>query len=286
MAKKVLLIPNMPYWAVDKCAKDLVKYNRSDIVLTIAYYSDFLRDYDRLYNEYDLLFPMYTGLFFRFLSRDIPADKTITGVRSYFLWDDGKTVPPGYNVKPPRHVRNRLKKALLVNTICRKLWYLFSPYLRIVHTRYGCDLELYFPDRKPGKSRSALVVGWAGSLTNHPGKRGFYDIIEPACAAVEGVELKVQNCEKRWITDDGEMRGFYNSLDLYLCASRTEGTPRTMLEAAACGVPVLTTDVGLAPELVEQGVNGFVVERTREAFVQKLSYLAAHRETLPVHAVW
>ena len=35
------------------------------------------------------------------------------------------------------------------------------------------------------------------------------------------------------------------------------------------------------PELVEQDVNGFIIERTCEAFVRKLSYVVARREILP-----
>jgi glycosyltransferase involved in cell wall biosynthesis len=41
--------------------------------------------------------------------------------------------------------------------------------------------------------------------------------------------------------------------------SRCEGGPRTVIEALAAGVPVVGSDVGLIPELIHQGENGFVV---------------------------
>jgi len=41
---------------------------------------------------------------------------------------------------------------------------------------------------------------------------------------------------------------FYRSLDVYVCASRSEGTPNPCLEAAACGLPVVTTRVWAAPK--------------------------------------
>ena len=63
------------------------------------------------------------------------------------------------------------------------------------------------------------------------------------------------------------MRAFYRSIDYYLCASWNEGTPNPALEAAACGVPVVTTQVGNMPQLIDEGVNGFFVEPTVESVV-------------------
>ncbi|HID38439.1 MAG TPA: glycosyltransferase [Calditrichaeota bacterium] len=280
MNKKVLLIPDEPNWALDKNAKDLVKYNKSNLQLDICYYKDFEKEVQRYYDDYDLLFPMYKGIFFKFLKRKYPVDNVITGIRSYHYWDNGKTRPPGYNTRPSFKIVHRLKKAMLVNTHCKKLWYIFSRYFPVIHTKYTCDLQMFYPE-PTNKTSGKLSVGWAGSLTNHPGKRGFHEYIKPACAAVPGIELKVQSKEDGLITDDNQMREFYNSLDLYIIASRSEGTPRPAIEAAACGVPVISTDVGIIPELIDDGENGFVVERTLEDFVTKLKWIADHRDILP-----
>lgn len=279
MPQKVLLIPDQPGWALDKNAKDLIKYNRSALTLDLCYFDDFRKEASAYYREYDLLFPMYKGSFFNFLKDGIPTDKVVTGIRSFHRWDKKKTQPPGYNARPPRDVIRRLRKALLVNTHCKKLWYIFSPYFRVIHTKYTCDLEMFFPDRKSENEK--LVVGWTGSLTNHPGKRGFHEYIKPACDSISEIQLKVQSREDMFITDDNEMRTFYNSLDLYIIASRSEGTPRPAIEAAACGIPVLSTDVGIIPELIEDGNNGFIVERTLDAFRGKLSWIVRNRDVLP-----
>lgn len=50
----------------------------------------------------------------------------------------------------------------------------------------------------------------------------------------------------------------YNSLDLYLVTSRAEGGPNALLEGMATGVPIVTTNVGMAPDLIKQGINGFM----------------------------
>ncbi len=280
MAVKILLIPDVPNWALDKNAKDIIKYNNSGIEFNIAYFSDFKNELNKFYNEYDLLFPMYINLFFKIQKINFPLDKVITGIRSFVLWDKGRTVPPGYNVKPPYSVVKRLRKALLVNTNCKKLWYIFSHCLPVIHTKYTCDLEVYFPEKK-SRGSDKLIIGWSGSLTNHGHIRGFFDIIVPVCKTVNGVKLLVQNSEKKWITDNNKMREFYNSLDLYICASSSESGPRPVLEASACGVPILTTDVGIIPELIDNNINGFIVDRNRDAFVNKLKNIVNNRDRLP-----
>jgi glycosyltransferase involved in cell wall biosynthesis len=52
----------------------------------------------------------------------------------------------------------------------------------------------------------------------------------------------------------------YEAIDLCLVASRDEGGPRAVLEAMATGVPLVTTRVGQAADIVEDGENGWVVE--------------------------
>lgn len=52
---------------------------------------------------------------------------------------------------------------------------------------------------------------------------------------------------------------YYQILDLYLVSSREEGGPKALLESLACGVPLVSTTVGMAPEIIIDGQNGFLV---------------------------
>jgi glycosyltransferase involved in cell wall biosynthesis len=52
----------------------------------------------------------------------------------------------------------------------------------------------------------------------------------------------------------------YDAIDVCLVASRDEGGPRAVLESMATGIPLVTTRVGQAADLVEPGVNGWMVE--------------------------
>lgn len=51
------------------------------------------------------------------------------------------------------------------------------------------------------------------------------------------------------------------AMDVFLLTSRAEGLPNVLVEAQALGVPVVTTNVGGAPETVSHGVTGWVLER-------------------------
>ena len=57
-----------------------------------------------------------------------------------------------------------------------------------------------------------------------------------------------------------ELSRAYHALDVYLVTSRQEGGPKAVLEAMATGVPLVTTRVGQAQELVDHGRNGLLVD--------------------------
>ena len=52
----------------------------------------------------------------------------------------------------------------------------------------------------------------------------------------------------------------YNCLDLYMVTSREEGGPRAILESMASGIPILSTKVGQAIDLIEHTKNGWLAE--------------------------
>jgi glycosyltransferase involved in cell wall biosynthesis len=56
-----------------------------------------------------------------------------------------------------------------------------------------------------------------------------------------------------------ELLPVYASFDIFLLTSRREGLPNSLLEAMAMGLPVVTSDVAGAKELVLHGQTGFVL---------------------------
>jgi glycosyltransferase involved in cell wall biosynthesis len=57
-----------------------------------------------------------------------------------------------------------------------------------------------------------------------------------------------------------EVGQLFQALDVYLVTSRQEGGPKAVLEAMASGVPLVTTRVGQAMDLVQHEGNGWMVD--------------------------
>src|SRR2546426_1203378 len=57
-----------------------------------------------------------------------------------------------------------------------------------------------------------------------------------------------------------DLADVYADLDIVVCCSRNEGTPVSVIEACAAGVPVVGTKVGGMPDIITDGVNGFLVQ--------------------------
>lgn len=54
---------------------------------------------------------------------------------------------------------------------------------------------------------------------------------------------------------------FLKSIDIFVLPSKEEGLGSVLLEAMACGLPVIGTDAGGIPELIENNFNGFIVPK-------------------------
>ena len=71
-----------------------------------------------------------------------------------------------------------------------------------------------------------------------------------------------------WIPHD-ELPDYLNMLKLVVLPSYTEGLPNIMLEAMACGTPVLATPVGAIPDIIKDGETGFIMETNSPECIAK-----------------
>jgi glycosyltransferase involved in cell wall biosynthesis len=62
---------------------------------------------------------------------------------------------------------------------------------------------------------------------------------------------------------------FYGAIDIFCLSSDSEGMPLTLLEALASGVPVISTEVGGIPEIIEDGKTGRLVPKGSAEFLAK-----------------
>lgn len=62
------------------------------------------------------------------------------------------------------------------------------------------------------------------------------------------------------LTEYKSIADMFHCLDLYLVTSREEGGPIAVLESLATGVPLVSTRVGLVPDIVQHGHNGMLAD--------------------------
>ena len=63
-----------------------------------------------------------------------------------------------------------------------------------------------------------------------------------------------------YLDDYHDIVQFFHCLDLYLVTSRDEGGPKAILECMATGVPIVSTRVGMALDVIKPRENGLLVE--------------------------
>ncbi len=71
-----------------------------------------------------------------------------------------------------------------------------------------------------------------------------------------------------WVDERG-MAVYLNAADIYVTTSLSDGTSCSLLEAMACGLPVVVTDAPAYFEWVEDGINGYIVPRGDSAVLSE-----------------
>jgi glycosyltransferase involved in cell wall biosynthesis len=71
--------------------------------------------------------------------------------------------------------------------------------------------------------------------------------------------LHLENTTFTGRVEHDEINRHYSATDIYLNASKIDNQPLSILEAFACGLPVVTTDAGGIPDIVTDEITGFLV---------------------------
>lgn len=89
-------------------------------------------------------------------------------------------------------------------------------------------------------------------------------------------ELGLADTQVLWLGDRPDTERFYAAMDVFTMSSipNSEGTTTTSMEALACEVPVVATNVGAVSEVVVDGENGYLVRpNDPEELVQRVNVL-------------
>jgi len=138
----------------------------------------------------------------------------------------------------------------------------------------GVDPEQFYPRETSvdvfDKTRGKIILFYAGNMTRRKG----VDLLSPIMRALgdrfvlfcaTGLRGAKQSLSDNIIPlgrmDHEQLAALYSRCDIFLFPTRMEGLSLTVLEAMACGAPVVTTDCCSMPELIVNGKGGFLCQQ-------------------------
>lgn len=279
---KIALILDTEYWAFANISRQLCRYLSDCFEFTVIAMSR-IKDITQLLsmvqdcNIVHFFWREDLRLIEPFLAIDNPQHPIVNQALQRHIFS---TAVYDHLYLKPNEINERL---FLFNKIVKNYYVsskrLFNTYANIkgyprpaTVLEDGIDLKLFYPvnlDRFQGLESREIIVGWAGhSRWGGPEApiedfKGVTTILRPAIEELLGEGFPIRLC----IADRAEkliphhkMVNYYAKIDLYICASKIEGTPNPVLEAMACGVPVISTDVGIVPQIFGPKQSDFILK--------------------------
>lgn len=224
---KTLILIDTLGWAYHRIALALKKYGNLDLsILNIKNNVKCVKHMSKGFDQYLVMgWQCYNGVKF------LPKEKTLVGIHGHHAWDNRKTAPDK-DVMPPKALLKELQEFKGVNAVSKRLCKLF-PFA--VYTPNGVDTDIFYKKKDPFQNKR-VTIGCAYSGDKHEWRKGVAKYILPA-AEKAGARVKIA---KRDVSFD-KMCDYYNGIDIYVCASSSEGMSLSVLEAMACGRPVIST---------------------------------------------
>jgi glycosyltransferase involved in cell wall biosynthesis len=160
---------------------------------------------------------------------------------------------------------------------------------------YGVD-SAHFPERaRSADPPGPYTVAYVGSMVQRKGLSYLLDAVR----SIGRQHIRVVLCGRGFIdrelltryTDlnldirvglsDAELVRVLHDCDVFALPSLAEGFGHVILETMSCGLPVIATRHTCAPDVYEDGVEGFIVPvRDARAIEEKLTWGLNHRDQL------
>lgn len=291
MKKKILFVVDTRRWAFDNIAHSLQRKLSSLFDFDILYWEDFFRP-QKLVAEINQRAPDLVHFFFRehlFLliqmmdrrsraARAFCARAITTHIPDYLYHDQMELFR--------RKVMFDLVDAYFTTNADLLAIYSDCPLIPRPHGVIHDWIDLIPPSQARSRDRTGVVkLLWSGNSrwgenAGYLDYKGLNRIIKPAVRAVRkrfpNVQFICHDSSERRV-DHTVIMNSMQEADIVLIASRKEGTPLTLIEAMANACAVVSSRVGIAPEILPQEQHDFFCDHSATAFQEKLEQLIADR---------
>jgi glycosyltransferase involved in cell wall biosynthesis len=276
---RVLLVPDSIYWVTGTIAKSIARFNPmvSATIISAPVLEQLWLEKRDIIDHFDLAHFVCPFASRRWLARLRDRMPVVTSHHHVTDWSELE-----HNLEGDAIIAGSTQWARDVESRG-------ADSNRVFYVPYGVDTELFMPPTAASRARTEKELGLedSGPVVGFFAKRGSNDddrkgtdvfvdalvrlhaldkgtaalIIGPGWEAMAG-EFRERGIRCRWVpyvNDYNDMPGFYGALDFYWVTARVEGGPVTLLEAMSCEVCVVSTPVGLALDVVKDGVNGVLL---------------------------
>jgi glycosyltransferase involved in cell wall biosynthesis len=268
---KLCLLPDKKNWAYHSIALGCKKYNNHpDLDISIIPIKGNIKRIKKRYKTFDRFFVM--GWQTYNLVKFLPKSSTLVGVHSFHSWDNRMTTP-NESAVPKRDLIEFLNSFLRVNVVSLRLFKTFNNagIEKLYYTPNGVDISIFKQKNINSETKRPFYVGYSGSK-GHDWRKGITEFIIPSVKRV-GAKTKLAMSASNNYIPLKKMPTFYQSLDAYLCASSSEGFSLSVLEAAATGLPIVSTRCSGTDELFDDNENVLLVDRNVDQMAKKIKYL-------------
>lgn len=108
---------------------------------------------------------------------------------------------------------------------------------------------------------------------------GAIDKNNPASISIEQVNAWNDKGIINYLGHVDDMPNLLNTIDIAVLPSAREGLPKSLIEALACGIPIITTDVPGCRDVVENRFDGILIQYGRPSKLkQAIEFLISNQE--------
>jgi glycosyltransferase involved in cell wall biosynthesis len=174
-------------------------------------------------------------------------------------------------------VGKKVSKDLISNGIGREThWISIQPGIEPIQI-----LDKYRARKALGINSSSILIGWLARMADVKNPLLFIQLAKslPDVDFIMGgggpLLDKIRrdspkNCKVIGWTDQ---QNFWSAVDIAVSTSDNEGMSISLIEAQTAGVPAIATEVGSTSEIIENGVSGYLTDKSVENISAKLEIL-------------
>lgn len=290
--KRVLIVYDVTGWAWHHMAKGIQKYAPREYDVTVVDTRDYgwigVNAQDKL-ASFDAIFAM-SWVEMGFPDRAKRRVSLLASHGAEYPWphdDKSYSARIATRLRNTKHAEETLPGLDSIICVSRNLCDVGLQFNKNSHYCHpGVDHDVF----RPGDQRvpDRLRIGWCGQRLGTT--KGLNEVFQPLVALLHNrFEWIINDRDSTSPLSQVEMVKWHQHNDIFLSTSSSEGCQMPIMEAAACGKPVIATNVGTAIEVINDMDTGYVVnsyDNTTEAkhvvdqIANSLVYLDENRNKL------